>query len=148
MRVEWAGATPALFVCITAGHRLVFLITLSCRLPLISRADCTKTPLIARRLWVTNSMREAASIPFPSRSASVETVGRQWLAAGRSVVWRLMDVTEGEYRVSGAVIRAESGERLKGFLRAVETRTRSCPKTSTTGRVFPITVADDGSIGG
>jgi hypothetical protein len=122
--------------------------TIPARSALIARADDNKTPLTARRLWVTNSMREAGAIPFPGRSASVETVGRQWLAAGRSVVWRLIDVTEGEYRVSGAVIRAESGERLKGFLRAVETRTRSCPKTSTTGRVFPITVADDGSIGG
>lgn len=46
------------------------------------------------------------------------------------------------------MIRVESGERLEGFLRDVETHARSRPKTSTTGRVTPITVANDGSIGG
>jgi hypothetical protein len=148
MRVEGPGATPALFVRTLTNNSLTFLMTHPVAFPLISRADCTKAPLIARRLWVTNSMREAGSIPLPGRWASVETVGRQWLAAGRPVVWRLIDVTEGDYRVSGAVIRAENGERLDSFLRAVETHTRSRPKISTTGRVNPITMANDGSIGG
>jgi hypothetical protein len=101
---------------------------------LLAHADCTTSCLPARKVWATSSAREAGAIRFPGRWSSVETVGRQWLTAGRLASWRLLDVANAEgNRISGAIVRSTDSAMLEAFLRAAGDHARNRPERTQIG---------------